>query len=191
MQVSQYSDSSNKRIITVGRLSPEKGYERLIEIWKSVSPQFPEWSLDIFGDGKLHNELTATIKNANLKRIYIHNPTSDISEEYAKSSICVMSSHLEGFGLVLLEAMKHGLPCVAFDCPFGPGSIIIDGKCGYLIEDGNISQFADKLSSLMNSEETRRTLSAAAIERAKDFSTESVMNSWKKLFENLIKLNET
>ena len=187
MQVSQFSDSTNKRIIAVGRLSPEKGYERLIEIWKSVSPQFPEWSLDIFGEGKLHDELTSTIQNANLKNIHIHNATSDISEEYAKSSICVMSSYLEGFGLVLLEAMKHGIPCVAFDCPFGPGSIIKDDQCGFLVDDSNIPLFAEKLGLLMKNENTRKSFSAAAIERSKDFSVDSIMNKWKQLFENLLK----
>lgn len=187
MQVSQYSDYRNKRIIAVGRLSPEKGYERLIEVWKLVSPEFPEWSLDIFGDGKLRDELTTTIQNANLKNIYIHNATSNISEEYAKSSICVMSSHLEGFGLTLLEAMKHGIPCVAFDCPFGPGSIIKDGKCGFLVDDSNIPLFAEKLGLLMKNENTRKSFSAAAIERSKDFSVDSIMNRWKQLFESLVK----
>ena len=186
MQVSNYSNYKNKRIIAVGRLSPEKGYERLIEVWKQVSPQYPDWILDIYGEGKLREELIATIQNSKLKNINIHQATHHISDEYAKSSICVMTSHLEGFGLALLEAMKHGIPCVAFDCPFGPRSIIKESICGYLVEDGNIKQFAEKLSFLMKSEETRKVFSAAAIERAKDFSVELVMHRWKLLFEKLI-----
>lgn len=185
MLVSNYCNCKYKRIIAVGRLSPEKGYERLIEVWKQVSPQFPDWILDIYGEGKLHKELNTTIRNSKLKNINIHQATHHISDEYAKSSICVMTSHLEGFGLVLLEAMKHGIPCIAFDCPFGPRNIIKDGVCGYLVENGNIKQFADKLGFLMQSDKTRIEFSAAAIEQAKAFSVELVMHRWKLLFEKL------
>lgn len=185
MRVSNYSNCKYKRIIAVGRLSSEKGYERLIEIWKQVSPQFPDWILDIYGEGKLHEELNTTIRNSKLKNINIHNATHNISVEYAKSSICVMTSHLEGFGLVLLEAMRHGIPCIAFDCPFGPRNIIKDDICGYLVENGNIKQFSDKLIILMKNEETRKVFSAAAIEQAKSFSVEKVMHRWKLLFEKL------
>lgn len=189
MQVTQYSDYKSKRIIAVGRLSAEKGYERLLEIWKLIWYKYPDWSLVIFGDGKLHDELNTTIRATGLKNICIHNATPNISQEYAKSSIYVMTSHLEGFGLALLEALKHGIPCIAFDCPFGPGSIIKDNQCGNLIEDGNIPRFAEKLSSLMKNEDTRKAFSAAAIECAKDYSVESVMNCWKQLFESIVTTN--
>jgi len=186
MQVSHYSDYKNKRIIAVGRLSPEKGYERLFEVWRLVSSKYSDWVLDIFGEGKLHNDLNRSIQKSGLKNIHIHHATTNISQEYTNSSIYVMTSRLEGFGLALLEAMKHGLPCIAFDCPFGPGSIIIDNQNGYLIEDDNITLFAEKLSLLMESEDTRKAFSAAAIERAKDFAVDSVMNKWKLLFEKIV-----
>lgn len=185
MTVSRMADYNHKRLIVVGRLSAEKGYDRLLKIWKKVSPQHQDWSLEFFGDGKLHSMLTNMIQELQLQNVSINPPTPYINEEYGKSSICVMTSHFEGFGLVLLEAIKHGLPCVAFDCPFGPASIIKDGVCGYLIEDNDIEQYAQKLSLLMDQEDIWKSLSEGAIKRDADFSVDSVMKHWQQLFENL------
>jgi glycosyltransferase involved in cell wall biosynthesis len=186
MTIKGYSDCKNKRIIAVGRLSKEKGFERLLDIWKIVSQKFPEWQLDIFGDGVLKDTLTKKAESDNIRRVTLHGAQNDISPEYALSSICVVTSYFEGFSLVLLEALMHGVPCVAFDCPFGPRSIIEDGKCGFLIEEGNNALFAEKLCALIENEQLRQHFSEAALERAKHFDIETIMNRWKKLFENLI-----
>ncbi len=191
MAVSRMADYKNKRVIAVGRLSAEKGYDRLLKIWKRVSPQHQDWSLEFFGDGKLHHMLTNMIHELHLQNVNINPPTPHISEEYTKSAICVMTSHFEGFSLVLLEAIKHGLPCIAFDCPFGPASIIKDGICGYLIEDNDIEQYAKKLSLLMDQEDIWKSLSKEAIKRGEDFSVETVMNRWRQLFEDLVPAKST
>ena len=186
MAVCRMGDYKNKRVIAVGRLSAEKGYDRLLKIWAKVSPQHQDWSLEFFGDGKLHQMLTNMIQDLQLENVNINPPTSHISEEYAQSAICVMTSHFEGFSLVLLEAIRHSLPCIAFDCPFGPASIIKDGICGYLIEDNNIEEYAQKLSLLMDQEDIWKQLSKEAIKRSEKFSVEIVMNRWRKLFEDLV-----
>lgn len=191
MAVSRMADYKNKRVIAVGRLSAEKGYDRLLKIWKRVSPQHQDWSLEFFGDGKLHSMLTNMIHDLQLLNVTINPPTPHISEEYSKSAICVMTSHFEGFSLVLLEAIRHGLPCIAFDCPFGPASIIKDGICGYLIEENSIEQYAQKLSLLMDQEDIWKSLSKEAIKRGKDFSVETVMNRWRQLFEDLVPAKST
>ena len=191
MAVSRMADYKNKRVIAVGRLSAEKGYDRLLKIWKRVSPQHQDWSLEFFGDGKLHHMLTNMIHDLQLLNVTINPPTPHISEEYSKSAICVMTSHFEGFPLVLLEAIRHGLPCIAFDCPFGPASIIKDGICGYLIEDNDIEQYAQKLSLLMDQEDIWKSLSKEAIKRGEDFSVETVMNRWRQLFEDLVPAKST
>ena len=185
MAVSTMACYKNKRVIAVGRLSAEKGYDRLLKIWERVSPQHQDWSLEFFGDGKLHHMLTNMIHDLQLLNVTINPPTPHISEEYSKSAICVMTSHFEGFPLVLLEAIRHGLPCIAFDCPFGPASIIKDGICGYLIEENSIEQYAQKLSLLMAQEDIWKSLSKEAIKRGEDFSVETVMNRWRQLFEDL------
>jgi glycosyltransferase involved in cell wall biosynthesis len=191
MAVSRMADYKNKRVIAVGRLSAEKGYDRLLKIWKRVSPQHQDWSLEFFGDGKLHHMLTNMIHDLQLLNVTINPPTPHISEEYSKSAICVMTSHFEGFPLVLLEAIRHGLPCIAFDCPFGPASIIKDGICGYLIEENSIEQYAQKLSLLMDREDIWKSLSEGAIKRNADFSVETVMNRWRQLFEDLVPAKST
>jgi glycosyltransferase involved in cell wall biosynthesis len=191
MAVSRMADYKNKRVIAVGRLSAEKGYDRLLKIWKRVSPQHQDWSLEFFGDGKLHHMLTNMIHDLQLLNVTINPPTPHISEEYSKSAICVMTSHFEGFPLVLLEAIRHGLPCIAFDCPFGPASIIKDGICGYLIEENSIEQYAQKLSLLMDQEDIWKSLSKEAIKRGEDFSVETVMNRWRQLFEDLVPAKST
>jgi glycosyltransferase involved in cell wall biosynthesis len=90
-----------------------------------------------------------------------------------------------------LEAIRHGLPCIAFDCPFGPASIIKDGICGYLIEENSIEQYAQKLSLLMDQEDIWKSLSKEAIKRGEDFSVETVMNRWRQLFEDLVPAKST
>ncbi len=185
MQITTKYDPMSKRIIAVGRLSPEKGYDRLIHIWEQVSPKHPDWQLDIFGEGKMRDSLNETISKQEIQNISIHHASSQISEEYAKSSIFVMTSYYEGFPLTLLEALKHGIPCIAFNCPFGPRSIILDNKCGYLVEDGNIQQFIEQLCKLMENDHIRKDFSIAAIKREKTFSVDAVMNLWEKLFVNL------
>ena len=185
MQVSLTSSCYSKRIIAVGRLSWEKGYDRLIDIWELVSRKKTEWQLDIFGEGELERSLNYKIEKKQINNIAIHPTTNNISYEFSKSSICVMTSYYEGFSLVLLEALKHGVPCVAYDCPFGPASIIQDNRCGFLIDNDNINLFAQKLCILMDEDNTRKEFSLESIKRAKDFSVDTIMRKWIDLFESL------
>lgn len=182
MPVSHYSTGDSKRIIAIGRLRWEKGFERLIDIWKSVSVKYPNWQLDIYGEGELKDQLIHKIDSENILNIVFHEPTQDIEKEYANSSICVVTSYFEGFSLVLLEAIRHGLPCVAFDCPYGPSSIIQDGICGYLVEEGDNADFIKKLCTLIEDEQLRKQMSSAALEHSKEFNTDSIMERWNKLF---------
>lgn len=186
MHVTQYSDCSQKRVIAVGRLAWEKGFERLIDVWGMVSSIHADWHLDIFGEGRMYNTLIKLIKSYKISNLNIHNCTSNISHEYATSSICCVTSYFEGFSLVLLEAMKHGLPCVAFDCPFGPRSIINDASNGFLVNDGDTRLFAEKLCQLIEDEELRRKFSNSAIIKAKSFDIDIIMNKCKVFYEHLL-----
>lgn len=185
MPVCKLTDCSPKKVIAVGRLTWQKGYDRLIEIWKIVSKNHPEWQLDIFGEGELEMELKERIKDSELNKISIHHFTNNISQEYASSSICVLTSHFEGFSLVLLEALRHGVPCISFDCPYGPKDLIDNEKCGYVIKNGNIELFAEKLSFLMNHPEMCKKFSIAAVNKAQLYQVDTIMNQWNQLFESL------
>ncbi len=187
MPISRLSLCTEKRVIAAGRLEWQKGYDLLFEAWKQVEKKHPDWRLDIFGSGRLENTLKQQLVSSGIKNITIIPFTPNISEEYAKSSICVLSSRFEGFSLVLLEAMRHGVPGVSFDCPFGPSDVLEDGKSGFIVPVEDVTALANKLCVLIEDELLRKQFSAAALERAKIFDVDMIMLKWKELFEVLQK----
>lgn len=186
MPVVKLSNCKSKRVIAVGRLEWQKGFDRLINAWVIVSRQHPDWQLDIFGSGSLETCLKQQIASLGLSHAEIHSFTSNISQEYSDSSIFALSSRFEGFGLVLLEAMHNGLPCVTFDCPFGPSDVVADNVNGYVVKDGDVPGFAEKLCHLIEDDNLRSSFSHASIERAKIFNQDVVMARWKALVEELV-----
>ena len=185
MQMSGISTCENKKVIAVGRLEWQKGYDRLLDIWGEASQTHPDWQLNIYGEGSLEKELKEQINRQGLANIHIHDFTDSISSQYAESSICVLTSRFEGFSLVLLEAMRHGVPCITFDCPFGPAEVVDDNQCGYVIGNGDIKQFVSKLNYLMESTNIRKDFSKNAIEKAQTYNKEAIMQQWQQLFESL------
>ena len=187
MPVKNLSNCKSKRVIAVGRLEWVKGFDRLIEVWAKVIQQHPDWRLDIFGSGTLKDDLNKLINRYNLDNcVTIHPFTPKINEEYSGSSIFALSSRFEGFGLVLIEAMQNGLPCVTFDCPFGPSDVVSDGKTGYVVRDGDVLCFASCLSVLMDDDLKRQQFGKAAVEEVKKYDVNAVMLQWKRLFEQLV-----
>lgn len=127
----RFADGSARRVIAVGRLDYQKGFDRLIRGWDLVqrSGRFADWRLDIFGQGEWHDMLQGMIDERGLAATtHLCRPTTQIGDEYARSSLHVMTSHYEGFGMVIVEAMACGLPSVAFDCKCGPKDIIGRGR---------------------------------------------------------------
>ena len=187
MSINRFSPCTEKRVIAAGRLEWQKGYDLMFEAWKHVEKKHPDWKLDIFGVGRLEKTLKEQLASSGMKTVTIIPFTPNISEEYAKSSICVLSSRFEGFSLVLLEAMRHGVPVVSFDCPFGPSEVLEDGKCGFIVPLEDVTALADKLCVLIEDESLRKQFSNAALDRAKTFDVDKIMLRWKKLFEELQK----
>lgn len=174
------------RVISAGRLIYQKGYDRLIDAWKYVYEKHPDWKLDIFGEGPLYDELQKQISDNGLDNVItVHPPTPYITEEYLRSSIYVMSSRFEGFGLVLIETMSYGLPCISYDCPYGPETIITHNKNGILIPNGNIKQMADAICFLIEHTDIRKAYGTNAKRYVQHFSTENIMPKWKMFFNKL------
>lgn len=183
-----YSDVMNKRVIAVGRLDYQKGFDRLIQAWQLVqhTGKFTDWKLDIFGQGEWQEMLQQMIDKAGLQdSLQIHQPTKQIGEEYVKSDMLVMSSNYEGFPMVMIEAMACGLPVVSFDYKCGPKDIIQSGINGLLVPNGDIQALADAMMKVMEDEAYRKMLSLNARKVVDTYSEEAVMSQWIRLFTSI------
>lgn len=176
----------SKHVIFAGRYVHQKGLFDLLKIWSVVYDRHSDWHLDLYGEGELKEEL---LKESNRLRanIHIHQPDSNIFDRYLESSIFVLPSLFEPFGLVMPEAMSCGLPVVAFNCPYGPAEIITDGFDGFLVENRDILQFAERICQLIESEVLRRQMGLAAIASSKRYSAKQIMPQWCTLFESFFK----
>lgn len=183
----RYSSGKEKHVIFVGRFAEQKGIGELFAIWKLVYSKYPDWHLDLYGEGRLWNQYQQEVETLNMN-IELHKPTKDIFEAYCNSSIFVLTSVYEPFGLVMPEAMSCGLPVVAFDCPYGPADIITDGEDGFLIKNRDIHAFADKVCQLIEDAPLRKAMGLRAIASSQRFSADKIMPMWKQLFEELVPL---
>lgn len=176
------------RILCVGRLTKQKGYDYLIQAWARISNKYPTWSIDIFGHGELEATLNQMITEYKLSNsVRINKPTDNIYNEYENSSIFILSSRFEGFGLVLIEAMSCGVPCISFDCPHGPSDIITHGEDGFLVPLGDIEKMAESIEWMITHNEERLRMSGNARQKARQYTSEAIMPQWVELFEKVAK----
>ena len=180
------SKLTEKRVIAVGRYCHEKGYDLLLKAWCIVQSSIADWRLEVFGEGdrSQYEEIISSL-NIDRHRCILHGRSSNIQDEFEKSSLAVCSSKFEGFGLVITEAMSCGLPVVSFDCPWGPRAIIKDGEDGLLVENGNVEKLADAIIWMILHPEMRSKMASKAIENVQRFSIEKIAEKWKSLFDAL------
>lgn len=179
------SECEQKRVLAAGRYLPVKGFDLLIRAWSIVHRDHPDWELSIYGHGnrKAYQTMAGELGVGN--SVHCRAAVKDIDARYLESSVFVLSSRFEGFGMVLAEAMSCGVPPVSFDCPSGPREIIRDGEDGLLAENGNIEQLAAKIAYLIEHPDVRKAMGAKARIGAERFKIETIMQQWIKLFDEL------
>ena len=181
------SEQNQKRVIFVGRLDYQKRPMEAIRIWQMVWPHHQDWQLDIYGEGEQRQEIEETADQLNMN-IHVHQPTGNIFDCYRESSILVSTSLFEPFGLVLPEAMSCGVPVIAYNCLFGPSSIVTDGKDGFLVANGDHQAFSDRLCLLMSDDTLRKEMGQRAIKTSLRFSANTIMPLWNQLLKETYNL---
>ena len=176
-----------RRVVTIGRYAYQKGYDLLLQAWAEVEKHYPDWSLDIYGmgDQTSYRQLMSDL-GIDARRCRLNGPVEDVVKTYTDSSVFVLSSRFEGFGLVLVEAMACGLPVVSFDCPAGPDEIITDGHDGLLVPSGDVHALAEKLMVVMADEALRERLGQQARQSARRYEMAAIATQWKDLFDQLM-----
>jgi glycosyltransferase involved in cell wall biosynthesis len=180
------SQQVNPVVIAAGRLVPQKGFDLLIEAFAQVVRAHPEWRLRIFGTGPRKTQLAGLIDQHGLgEHVTLPGRTDRLEKELAESSVYVLSSRFEGLPMVMIEAMTHALPVVAFDCPTGPKDVLTDGVNGVLVPPRDVDGLAAALNRMIGDRELRVRMGKAAATASRAYGPETVMPLWEDLFSEL------
>lgn len=178
-----YVQRRDRKVMAIGRIAPQKGFDLLLRSWTKVEKNVPDWTLEIVcGYGDYH-ALQKEAESMGLCRVLCTPPTTDVRGKLAGAGIFALSSRFEGFGLVLTEAATMGVPMVSFDCPVGPSEIITHGVDGYLVKPEDTDAFADRLIELMRNDDLRLRMGRAAHESSRRFRMERILPQWIEMIE--------
>lgn len=176
------SDLKNKKVIAVGRLEYQKGFDILIDVWKKVNEICNDWILEIYGEGNERKKLENKIREYGLEdKIFLKGIEKNIGNKYLESSIYIMTSRFEGMPMVLLEAQSYGLPLVSFDCPCGPKDMIENEKNGYIVKFADVEGMVSKILKLIQNESLRKKFGNNSLKSVKKYSKEVIIQKWEEL----------
>jgi glycosyltransferase involved in cell wall biosynthesis len=173
-------------VVSAGRFTAQKRYDHLVRAFARVVETRPDWSLRLYGDGPGENGLRALIAKLGIgDNVSLMGRSHDTEADFAKASIMAMSSKVEGFPMVILEAFACGLPVVSYNCPRGPGEMITSWHDGVLAKNGSPGSLAYALLRLIDDPDLRRIMSANALTTAERNSIDKVGARWEELFAQL------
>lgn len=179
-----FMQTDKKYVIAVGRLVAQKGFERLLRAWYTITSNFPQWRLAIIGAGPDEQALRTQIAGLNISAsAALVAPIKGLQAVYQHADLLAMSSRTEGFPMVLLEAMAAGVPVVSFNCT-GPDVIVRHGVDGLLVPQDDIAAFANALAVLMKEDEKCRSLGERAREVTERFSLSNYIDAYEGLCED-------
>lgn len=172
--------------IAVGRLSKQKNFMRLLEIWNSIEKQNLEWNLNIIGSGEEEEQLIKYIKDNHLKRVNLLGNIRDMESVYSQADLILMTSDYEGLPMCLIEAQSFGLPIISYDIPTGPNDIIDNGENGFLIKNNDRDDFINKTLSLMNNKELLDKMTQNSFRNAYKFNEKNIIEKWERIIEEIV-----
>lgn len=175
-----------KRIIALGRHTRQKRFDLLLRAWARIAAHHPDGCLSIIGPGDKSDLQALAVRLGIAGQVELRDAVADVRGVLMESSLLALSSHYEGFGMALVEAMSCGLPVVAMDCHSGPADIITEGVDGFLVAPGDIDALAAAMHRLLDDPALRRTMGAAAWENVQRYSVGTVMGQWQRLLEQLL-----
>jgi glycosyltransferase involved in cell wall biosynthesis len=181
----RFLKAGRRYFCTSARLEPLKRIDQLIEAFASLHHQLPDWDLVILGDGPLRVALESQVSALRLSaRIHFVGWVGNSAEWYERTDMFVFSSHSEGFGMVLAEAMAYGMPCVTYDCDAGPADIVRDGVDGAVVPVGDVTALADRMRALALDDRRRVEFSQRAREVLMRFGNKAVLERWHELIRS-------
>ena len=180
-----------KNILCAGRLEvwDIKGFDIIIEIWSHICTKYLDWTLEIAGSGTKDSidYINGLISEYGIQnRVTLLGQINDMQELYAQSSIFALSSRMEGFPMVLMEAMSQGCACVAFEVG-GSTYEMLDSESGIIIKDGDIEAFEKALARMIEGEDLRRNFSNNSIKSVSIFSVDKFVDDWETLIKKTLK----
>jgi glycosyltransferase involved in cell wall biosynthesis len=173
-------------VVTAGHLNPNKGMDRVIAAFGRCASRFPDWRLEIYGGGREELALGRQILDAGLhNQVFLCGQSNRLDAVLRSSSIYAMGSRHESFGMVLVEAMAQGLPCVAFDSA-GPRALINNGETGYIVPQDDYELFSRRLADLMAERERREEFGDAARASVAQYDIRTIGEEWERLLTSVI-----
>ena len=175
-----------QRLLAVGRLDHQKGFDWLIAAFAALADRHPQWELVVLGEGALRPALKSQVDAENLQqRVFMPGRVGNVGQWYECADLYVMSSRFEGFPNTLAEALAYGVPAVSFDCDTGPRDIIRHEVDGLLVPAGDVAGLTAALDRAMGDADLRRRWAVRAVEARARFSMVRFAGLWETLFGEL------